>query len=219
MLTRLETILPPGAVAVEGGDEVPGACLLPEEAAVLGPVVDARRREFTSARTCARRALARLGLSSVPILPGPNREPLWPGGVVGSITHCAGYCAAAVASNSVLSTLGIDAEVHDALPEEVRNVVLLEEERCWLRTRRTDSIHWDRVLFSAKESLYKAWFPMTGRWLDFTEALVTVDLSQGTLHAELCLPGPNLPCGRVRGFEGRYLISPTHVLTAMTLSG
>ena len=67
-------------------------------------------------RTCARIALGRLGLPPAPLLSGPKREPLWPDGVVGSITHCDGYRAVAVARADQLASIGIDAEPHAELP-------------------------------------------------------------------------------------------------------
>src|SRR4051794_19903843 len=90
-------ILPAGAVAEEAVGEVESAPLLPEEEAALGTVVETRRHEFTIGRNCAHRALARLGFPPAPLLRGHYRQPLWPIGVVGSITHCSGYCAAVVA--------------------------------------------------------------------------------------------------------------------------
>src|SRR5262245_28830029 len=90
--------LVPGAVtAVEAFVDPPDATLFPEEEAVVRAAVDKRRREFTTARVCARAALAKLGYPPIPILPGKRGAPTWPDGVVGSMTHCAGYRAAAVA--------------------------------------------------------------------------------------------------------------------------
>ena len=84
------------------------------------------------------------------------------------------------------------------------------------------AVHWDRLLFSAKESVYKAWFPLTGKWLDFTEAdiEILVDPAQpsgGTLRAELLVPGP-LVGGERRGvFEGRWTVRGGLVATSVTV--
>jgi 4'-phosphopantetheinyl transferase EntD len=145
------------SVAVRGDD--PSAYLLPEEAAQLGWAVESRKREFTTARSCARRALRKLGLPATPILRGPKREPLWPPGVVGSITHF-GYAAAAAMQLNVL-TVGIDAEIDEELPAGVLDQVLVDEERARL-AGASRGTHWDMLLFSAKESIYKAWFPLSG---------------------------------------------------------
>jgi 4'-phosphopantetheinyl transferase EntD len=97
----IEDILPAQAAAVQAFGDLPGATLFPEEKTFIAKAVDKRRREFTTARGCARAALAALGLPPAPIVPGPRGAPQWPTGVVGSITHCAGYCAWALARTAV----------------------------------------------------------------------------------------------------------------------
>jgi len=89
----IEDLLPPQVAVAEEFGNVPYVVLFPEEEAVIANAVDKRRREFATARACARAALAKLGLPPVPIVPGFRGAPQWPSGVVGSITHCAGYCA------------------------------------------------------------------------------------------------------------------------------
>jgi 4'-phosphopantetheinyl transferase EntD len=108
---------------------LPGEALLPEEEVLVARAVGQRRAEFTTVRTCARIALGRLGLPPAPLLSGPKREPLWPAGVVGSITHCDGYRAAAVARASEVAAIGIDAEPHDPLPAGILDRVTLPAER------------------------------------------------------------------------------------------
>ncbi|SNQ51315.1 4'-phosphopantetheinyl transferase Npt [Frankia canadensis] len=173
----LASLLPASAVAVEAFEDDPAAVLFPEESALLARAVDKRRREFTTARVCAHRALRELGLPPAPILPGPRGAPGWPAGVVGSITHCAGYRAAAVARAGELRTIGIDAEPNEANPRGVTREITVPAEEGWLATltETRPSVHWDRLLFSAKESVYKAWFPLAQRWLGFEDAALTVD--------------------------------------------
>ena len=112
----LEQILPPAVAVVETFGDLPGATLFPEEEAAIARAVPKRRREFATGRGCARAALNRLGEPPVPILRGPQGAPLWPAGVVGSITHCDGYRAAAVARTSDIATVGLDAEPDKPLP-------------------------------------------------------------------------------------------------------
>lgn len=211
----MENLLPASVVVIAVRGDDPSAYLLPEEAALFDRAVDSRIREFATARACARRALRKLGFPTAPILRGPHREPLWPSGVVGSITHCEGYRAAAVALQRDMLTVGIDAEVHDALPSGVLEQVAVEQERAWL-AQAPREIHWDRLLFSAKESVYKAWFPLTGRWLGFEDAYVTF-AADGTFHAQLLI-SPPIVCGReLTAFTGRFQIQDGLVLTAIAV--
>lgn len=213
----ISAILPGGVSAVETTGGMDDPFLLPEEAAALGRASPKRLLEFTIGRTCARRALSRLGFPPAPIRTGSSRQPLWPPEVVGSITHCAGYCAAAVAHRRLLATIGIDAEAHAELPRDVLGLVALDEELRRLRPPTESGIHWDRVLFSAKESVYKAWFPLAGSWLGFKDAAVTLNPWDGTFQARLLLPGPRVDGRPVTGFHGRYRINEGRVITAAWL--
>ena len=216
----IEELLPPDAVAAEAFDDPADARLFPAEEAALGDAVEKRRREFTTGRHLARSALSRLGVAPTALLSGPRREPLWPPGLVGSITHCAGYRAAAVAMDATVVTVGIDAEPNEPLPDGVLESISLIEERDWVaRLLRTESgVRWDRLLFSLKESVYKAWFPLTRRWLNFEQAMITLDPAAGTFDARLLVPAPTLPDGRVLvGFSGRWLARRDLVLSAIAL--
>ena len=214
----IEEILPTGVSAVEAFEDPPDAVLFPEEEAVIVRAVDKRRREFTTARRCVRDALAGLGLPPAPVVPGPNREPIWPPGVVGSMTHCAGYRAAAVARASRMVTVGVDAEEQGPLPDGVLDAVSSEAERHRLSRLAADrpDVCWDRLLFSAKESVYKAWFPLTRRWLDFMEADVT-PWPDGTFAARLLVDGPDVGGRRLTGFTGRWLVRDGLVLTTIAV--
>jgi len=209
----IDRLLPPeiSAIALRGDD--PRAVALPEETALLDGAAAARLAEFATARHCARQALRRIGAPDGPILRGPKREPLWPAGIVGSITHCAGYRAAAVGFAADVVTIGIDAEPHAAVPARVTRRVLVDEERAWLAHAPAE-VHWDRLIFSAKESVYKAWFPLARRWLGFDDAAVAVDAAAGTFHARLLI---DPPAGVPAEYHGRYLIEDGLVLTAIAV--
>jgi 4'-phosphopantetheinyl transferase EntD len=215
----IEELVPAAVVAVEAfGDPADPVVLFPEEEAVVVRAVAKRRQEFTTARACARAALAKLGLPPVPIVPGLRGAPGWPPGVVGSITHCAGYRACALAFDTDVVTIGLDAEPNEVLPNGVLDMVAIDEERVWLRELATASpeVCWDRLLFSAKESVYKAWFPLTQRWLDFEEAAVTA-ATDGTFSARLLVPGPVVRGRALTGFDGRWLVRDGLVLTTIVV--
>jgi 4'-phosphopantetheinyl transferase EntD len=187
------------------------------ELAALGPVGPARAVEFAAGRDCARKALAALGVPPVPVLPAPDRSPIWPPGVVGSITHCAGYAAAVVGLSSEVTSIGVDAEPNRPLPGRVCERIAHPAELRWLRSAPRRGVHWDRLLFSAKESVYKAWAPLTGAWLGFLDATVTVEPDTGRFHAALHVPPPIVDGVPLRGFTGRFLALPDLVLTAIVM--
>lgn len=170
----IEELLPDSVVSVEalGDDAAEGVRLYPEEEALAASFVPKRRSEFAAVRGCARQAMEKLGVAPRAIARGDSGEPVWPAGLIGSMTHCEGYRAASLARSGDLASLGIDAEPHQELPEDVIVSVALptENERLRRLAERDPSVHWDRLLFSAKESVYKAWFPLMAQWLDFLEA-------------------------------------------------
>jgi 4'-phosphopantetheinyl transferase EntD len=209
-------ILPAYAFVAEALDDIGHPDLFPEELALVRGAVRKRRNEFAVGRHLARRALSELGVSPRPILCGPNREPAWPDGIVGSITHCSRYCAAAVASADVIYAIGIDAEINDPLPEDVLRVVARRGERNWIASR-TDRVYWDRILFSAKESVFKASFPVTRRWLEFDDMEVTFDPSSGKFNATILTEGPVVGGRALTHLEGRYLVSGSHLFTSVVL--
>jgi 4'-phosphopantetheinyl transferase EntD len=217
----IEEILPAAVIAVEARQDTSNVTtLFPAEEAVVDRAVEKRRREFTTGRACAHDALTRLGLPPSPIPSGERGEPRWPSGVVGSITHCDGYRACAVARATEVTTVGIDAEVNAALPEGVRAEIARGEELSWLNQLERDipAVHWDRLLFSAKESVYKAWFPLANRWLDFEDASIVVDPLAGAFSARLLVSGPLLEGGALRSFSGRWLVRDSLILTAIALA-
>ena len=216
----IEEILPAAVAAAEMFTDPPDATLFPQEAAIVERASDKRRREFTAGRECARIALGKLGIAPVPILIGERGAPQWPPGIVGSITHCDGYRAAAAAHASDVAAIGMDAEPGDSLPRGVLDVISLPAERTRLAALAAErpAVCWDRLLFSAKESVYKAWFPLTGRWLGFEDADVTIS-PDGTFTARL-LTGPTEPAGAqppAASFAGRWLAAGGLMLTAIAV--
>jgi 4'-phosphopantetheinyl transferase EntD len=214
----LEEILPAAAVAATRG-EIAGATLFPAEQALVARAVEKRRREFATARACARQALAKLGVAPQAIPAGAAGAPVWPAGIVGSITHCDGYRACAVARAGDLAAIGIDAEPNRPLPAGLLADVALPGELPRLEAlhREAPEIHWDRLFFCAKEAVYKAWFPLAGRWLGFGDAEVEIDLPSGAFTARLRVPGPILAAGELTGFAGRWLVRDGIALAAVAV--
>lgn len=216
----LEELLPSEVVTVETREDAADVVLFAIEELIIERSVEKRRREFTTVRACAREAFARLGAPIVPVTTGERGEPLWPDGVVGSITHCDGFRACAIARSSAIATIGIDAEPNAQLPDGVLSDIARPEERPWLADLRgrEPNVHWDRLLFSAKESVYKAWFPLAKRWLGFEDAIVTIELSKQVFSVQLLVPGPSLAGRRLTELSGRWLVRDGLVLTAIALA-
>ncbi len=165
----------------------------PDEAAALGPrAVDKRRREFAAGRAAARAALAALGLDPPPPVPAaPDRAPIWPAGVVGAITHTRTDALAAVARRAACGGLGLDLEHLGGLRRlDVARQVADDAERAWIGADRRRLL----AVFSAKESIYKAFYPRHGRYFGFGAVTLTpTDAGfEATLNEAL---GPGYPAG------------------------
>jgi 4'-phosphopantetheinyl transferase EntD len=207
----MSTLLPAAVTVVEAFDDSVPAPLFPAEEQAVAGAVDRRRREFATARRCAREALAAHGFAPVPLLTGHRRQPLWPAGMVGSITHCLDYRAAAVAAADEVAGIGVDAEPHLPVSDRVLALIARATERERLRELAAEhpAVCWDRLLFSAKESIYKAWFPLTQRWLDFGEADVVFHPSAGTFSATILIDASP----QVATFTGRFAMSSSLLVT------
>jgi 4'-phosphopantetheinyl transferase EntD len=216
----LAEILPADAAVVEARGDIADATLFPEEKEAIGRAVEKRRREFRTGRACARAALAQLGVEAQAIPSGPRGEPQWPARIVGSITHCDGYRACALARSNDLIAIGIDAEPDAPLPDGVIGDIALPEERRALDALagQEPAVNWDRLLFSAKEAVYKAWFPLAERWLGFEDAMVEIDREGRLFSARLLVPGPRVEDRELRGFSGRWIARDGLLLAAIGLA-
>jgi 4'-phosphopantetheinyl transferase EntD len=188
-----------------------------EEAHVVARCAARRRRDFAAGRRCARDALAQLGVDAFPLLAGPRREPLWPVGIVGSISHTDGYCAAAVARQSAIRGIGIDVERADPLPARLLRTVASPAERAALTALGRGRVAWGKVLFSAKESVFKCYYPAAHLYLDFSDVSVAIRPERGAFVARLREPhAAILGCERL---AGSFAASLDHVFTAVVLRG
>jgi len=140
--------------------------------------------------------------------------------VVGSIAHCRGYRGCAVARASELTTLGIDAEPHEPLPARLLGDIADSGEREALRSLAASvpEVNWDRLLFCAKEAVYKAWYPLTERWLGFEDATLEIDPERRAFTARLLVPGPTVDGTELSGFAGRWLIGDGLAVAAVAVS-
>jgi len=218
----MKAVLPDIAdlVYAEAYADPPDLAPLPEEEPLIAKSVDKRRNEFITVRHCARVALGKLGLPPVPILKGDKGEPCWPDGVVGSLTHTQGYRGAVVGRTSAIRSVGIDAEPHGVLPDGVLGAISLPGERLEIAAL-PGGLHWDRILFCAKEATYKAWFPLTQRWLGFEDAHITfgVDSSgvAGSFVSRILIDPAARSGPPLTELTGRWSVGGGLALTAIVL--
>ncbi|MFZ1470007.1 MAG: 4'-phosphopantetheinyl transferase superfamily protein [Paracoccaceae bacterium] len=168
-LTALARGLVPAQAAIAAADPGQTYPLLPGE--VLPNAVPSRRAEFSAGRYAARVAMAALGLPLRAIPMGDDRAPIWPAGLVGSISHCRGACLAAVMPGA--AGLGLDLEGDDDLPADLWDSILLPAERDWVQ-RQTQPGAAAKLIFSAKEAAYKAQYAQSRTLFGFYALQITV---------------------------------------------
>jgi 4'-phosphopantetheinyl transferase EntD len=191
--------------------------LYPEELALVAAAVPKRRAEFATGRACARRALAALGVTACPVLRDRDRAPIWPAGVVGSITHTDGYCAVVVARTEDARSVGLDAERDLPFERALEATVFTPAERRWLDAHSPEER--DRLatlLFSSKEAFYKCQHPITNAALDFLDVELVVQLDEGRFRVGRILPA-GADWSRVHGARGRFRREGGLIVTGVSL--
>lgn len=165
-----------------GGCESPH----PEERAAVASAGERRRREFLCGRACAHDALRAIGLDRGPITVGRGRQPEWPTGAVGSISHAGDWAGAVVARAADAWGIGFDIEVLDPpLEPDVERLVLTAAERGVAPVDHPLAAYRSKIAYSAKEAVYKCLFPPTGRRLSFEDVEVDVDLGASCARAQV----------------------------------
>lgn len=191
-----------------------GGGLLPAEREAIEGAAQTRVEQFTAGRVCSRIALGRLGVAATtPIVRGEDRAPIWPHGFIGSITHTDTWCAAAVARTEGLRSLGIDLEPATPLKEALWRRVCTPAERERLRTLPNSGLM-GKILFSAKESVYKCQYPITTQFLGF-HAVELDEVGDGSFRAVFRQEAGEFKPGDV--MSGRYLVEDGLVASACEL--
>lgn len=190
-----------------------GGGLVGAEREAIEGAATTRVEQFTAGRVCSRLALSRFGVASTtPILRGEDRAPIWPKGYVGSITHTDTWCAAAVARDDVMRAIGIDLEPATPLKEALWRRVCTRAERERLR-ELPDSGLMGKILFSAKESVYKCQYTLTTQFLGFHA--VEVEVGDGAFRAVFRQGAGEFQPGDV--LDGKYLVEDGLVASACEL--
>lgn len=176
----------PGCIFAGGLIEKLQEPLAAEEQGDIENAVLKRQREFIAGRTSARIALAQMGYTNLPIPRSVSRAPLWPRGVVGSISHNSHYCVAVTSSSNLYRGIGIDVESPSGLPAEFVGLICTPKEMEFL-FQRPEPVRGKlaKLFFSAKESVFKCVFPIFREQLEFDDVEITFDLEARTFQAAL----------------------------------
>jgi 4'-phosphopantetheinyl transferase EntD len=184
----VESLFPPGVAAAELRAPGNPALLDPDEALSVARAVPKRVREFAAGRLCARSALARFGIASFAVRVASDRQPLWPAGLVGSITHTQGFCAAVIGEHARFVGLGLDTENADAVSPNLWPSICVAEELAWIAALPAEEqTRAATLVFATKEAFYKCQYPSTGEWLSFSDLRILPPdwtMRQGTFEVE-----------------------------------
>ena len=172
--------------------------LHPEEIRLLPPrACRIKRVEFSLGRVAVRLALKQIGFDNpVPILRGEKGEPLWPDGITGSISHCYPWSIAVVAKSPNHFAIGIDLESTARFQgPDISDLVCRDVERDWARAG-CDFQERVAMIFSAKEAVYKAFYPLCHRYIDFKEVELSWSPEDYRFHCR-CITAlsPSIPLG------------------------
>lgn len=175
-----------------------------------------RQREFVAGRYCASRALQSAGHElDAELSIGENKLPNWPSGWTGSISHCKTVTIAIAGQTSLHSSLGVDVEewMDTQVAKNVQSEIGLPSEIALFQDLSPH--HALTLLFSAKEALYKALYPLVRQFFDF-KAVQAISVTESTLKLRLCIDlGERWPSGSE--LVVAYAFFPDHVFTMLCL--
>lgn len=169
----------------------------------LGPVVPKRLAEYVAGRRAARAALRKLGVAECAIPSGADRAPVWPTGIVGSISHTDKACLSIVSKDSQYAGLGVDIELATPLTPDIASSILVQEDLATCQSMLDATI-----IFAVKEAVYKAQFPITKLLFGF-DAL-GVSLSADRFTAQFLTAQGRFHAGHK--VTGRWALADGHVL-------
>ncbi|MFZ0457673.1 MAG: 4'-phosphopantetheinyl transferase superfamily protein [Rhodoplanes sp.] len=170
--------LPGVAIAhrlISPGDE---DALTPEELRGISGSVVERRRASGAARIVARQLLRELGYPESPLPRAASGAPIWPVGVTGSLAHDRRVAVAAVATSRDIDALGIDIEPAKLLPIDLLDIIATPDERPGIG----DDLICGRLLFAAKEAVYKAVYPLDRIFLEHHDVQIDFSKRRGTVR-------------------------------------
>lgn len=190
--------------------------LIGDEVLAIEQVSPARAREFGAGRAAAHAAMELLGHVPRPVLQGEDRAPVWPVGLKGSITHTDRDCLAVVTDAPEIAALGLDLEPMSPLEPSLWPVVCTMVEMQWLAgLGPSQRGHFAKLIFCAKEAVYKAQYQISRTMLDFQALELSFDLSTSRFSARFRVDAPGFKAGAV--IPGRFAILTNCVFSVVEL--
>ena len=213
----IQQLFPEGVVTACCRIEDREAFLYPEERSAVARAIDKRKREFSTGRFCARRALEKLGLQPCCLPQRPDRSARWPEGIIGSLSHNRTWCGAVVARNDIMLGVGLDIETISRVSVNIQDKILTDNEIAWIAALSEDHRQRYRALiFSAKEAVYKCIYPAYRFRMGFHDAQVYPDRHTDTFVIEIVDEEFSRPfAGKL--LSGRYLIYDDSIFSGITL--
>lgn len=218
----LNEIIPQGVLWKVAEDWMWDTPVCDAEEALVSRAVEKRKREFRAGRNCAHALFSEAGIHCDALLKGKQREPAWPEGWVGSISHTNGLCAVAIAPKTLFLSIGLDVEQATPLGTDIQDLICSAGEQDQItRLLLTAgqifaSIPLSKVIFSAKESIHKTYFPLNYHTLDFLDARVDLDKDDLSFSATIIKPEPS-QIHPLHTLNGRFCMKDGYVATFIAL--
>jgi 4'-phosphopantetheinyl transferase EntD len=216
---ELSGLFPASVVVAELTSPAPRALLTTSELHSISHCAEKRIQDFTRGRACAHRVLSELGIPDFSLLAGAKREPIWPAGITGSITHTAGFAAAVAAPRSEIASVGLDCEIIESVDEELWSRICTPTEQARLaRVPAAERGRQAALIFAAKEAFYKCQFPVSRQWVGFEDVDIEPTDWPAVSGSFRILPQAGLPVsdGWVAALVCRFQFRDRWVVTGVT---
>ena len=215
--TIIACLFPDQVITEEANPVFSEGTLYPQEEAFICNAVPKRKQEFIAGRLCARRALAQVAIRNFPILMATDRSPIWPPGIIGSISHTEGYCGVALARKTEIESVGFDAECVGRLERDYWKAICTKQELSWIHSLPLDvQQEYIALIFSAKECFYKCQYTTSKRWVNFHDITMSVNPNIGEFEARY-MADTDLFFAKGTCHKGKFFFHRGYIFTGMTV--
>lgn len=178
--------------------------------------VTKRKHEFSTGRLCSRKVLEQLNQPACPILIGAKREPIWPQGITGSISHDGDHCIVSAASKIDVYSIGVDLALAEPLNENLIKMICTKEDIRCIQSLGESKFAMDpyKLIFSIKEAVYKCLFPIVNEFFDFQDVSICLN---PTNVISFTLLNDRLFSSLDLDFKSRFLAIDKYIFTIVWL--